>query len=401
MAQSSVEMDEIVILSEHDIGIQGATLSPDGKTILAHGEESGIFLIDSRVPRNNSQVDWLGSSSLLDASFHPGGETALLVGESGVVLRLIISNHSIEEAGGSSDFGDTELKAVSWNGDGSWAYVAGEGGWIWKFRGLDGGGVEAIPLENRGTSDINAISCLRGYNVCIVASSVDGIGIIDQEHELSWIGGYGMPWIDVACSSISSTECVVISSDLTIARIRVNIEDVSKTVVYDNDIVQLQGFEGTMTGIDVQSDGVSLISLVPFGIIEHDLEVFGVDGLEMHSTSRSFHFLDNIDAIEFDTGISAQRIVATWGSGPFEGWLITDFGTIVSFTPASQSDSATMLEIWIGVIILGGMTLMIVSLLTSSSPRLSRWMAIKIGSEEERKSAMREERRRLRKKGRA
>jgi hypothetical protein len=60
-----------------------------------------------------------------------------------------------------------------------------------------------------------------------------------------------------------------------------------------------------------------------------------------------------------------------------------------------------MLEIWIGVIILGGMTLMIVSLLTSSSPRLSRWMAIKIGSEEERKSAMREERRRLRKKGRA
>mgnify|MGYP001963490025 FL=1 len=170
MAQSSVEMDEIVILSEHDIGIQGATLSPDGKTILAHGEESGIFLIDSRVPRNNSQVDWLGSSSLLDASFHPGGETALLVGESGVVLRLIISNHSIEEAGGSSDFGDTELKAVSWNGDGSWAYVAGEGGWIWKFRGLDGGGVEAIPLENRGTSDINAISCLRGYNVCIVVS---------------------------------------------------------------------------------------------------------------------------------------------------------------------------------------------------------------------------------------
>ena len=60
-----------------------------------------------------------------------------------------------------------------------------------------------------------------------------------------------------------------------------------------------------------------------------------------------------------------------------------------------------MLEIWIGIIILGGTTLMIASLLTSSSPSLSRWVTKRIGSEEERKSAIREERRLSRKKGRA
>ncbi len=100
------------------------------------------------------------------------------------MLRFISSNRSIENAGGASNFGSTELNAVSWNGDGSWAYIGGEGGWIWRFRGLEGGGVEAIPLENRGESDINSISCLRGYNICIVSSSVDGIGVINQEHEL-------------------------------------------------------------------------------------------------------------------------------------------------------------------------------------------------------------------------
>ena len=390
VAQSVVTMESVVILDEGDLGIEGATVSPDGKSILAHGSESAIFVIDSETPRNNSKVDFIGSETLMDASFHPSGNTALLVGGEGLVLRFISTNNTIENAGGASTFGSTELKAISWNGDGSWAYIGGEDGWIWRFRSLDEGGVEAIPLENRGESDVNAISCLRGYNICIVSSSVDGIGVINQEHELFWIGGYGNPWVDVTCPSSTTMECVVISSDLTIARIRMDIEDPSKTTIYDNDIVQLQGFEGIMTGIDIQKDGNSLISLAPFGLIEHDL-----------GESKSFHWLDNSDASDFDTSISGQRIVSTWGTGAFDGWIITDSGTIVSFTTVTQSEGGGMLEIWIGIIILGGTTLMIVSLLTSSSPRLSRWITKKIGSEEERKSVIREERLLSRKKGRA
>ena len=390
VADSTVTMESVVILDEFDLGIEGATVSPDGNSILAHGAESAIFILDSYAPENNSKVDFTGDRKLLDASFHPSGNTALLVGEEGLLLRFISTNGSIENVGSASNFGNTELRAVSWNGDGSWAYIGGEGGWIWKFRGLDGGGVEAIPLENRGESDVNAISCIRGYNVCIVSSSVDGIGVINQDHELFWIGGYGHPWIDVTCPSSGSMECVVVSSDLTIARIRMNIEDPSKTTIYDNDIVQLQGFDGIMTGINMQKDGNSLISLAPFGLIEHDLE-----------ESRSFHWLDNNDAVDFDTSISGERIVSTWGTGPFDGWILTDRGTIVSFTMTSPDEGGTMLEIWIGVIILGGTALMIASLLTSSSPRLSRWVTKRIGSEEERKDVIREERRLSRKKRRA
>tara|TARA_B100000902_G_scaffold395822_1_gene455265 strand:+ start:759 stop:1994 length:1236 start_codon:yes stop_codon:yes gene_type:complete len=389
-AQSIVRMENIVILDEADLGIEGAVTSPDGEVILAHGAESSIFAIDSKNPSDNSRVDFSGSETLLDASFHPSGNTALLVGEEGSVLRYISTNSTIENSGSASTFGSTDLKSVSWNADGSWAYVGGEGGWIWRFRGLESGGVEAVPLENRGESDVNAISCLRGYNICIVSSSVDGIGIIDQEHNLFWIGGYGNPWIDVACPSSLVMACVVISSDLTIARIWINTEEPSKTIIFENDIVQLQGFEGVMTGISIQTDGHSLISLAPYGLIEHDLGV-----------SKSFHWLDNSDAMVFDTSISGQRIVSTWGTGEFEGWIITDRGAIVSFTTDTQETSGSMLEIWVGIIILGGTTLTIVSLLTSSSPRLSRWMTKLIGSEEERKSVIREERRVSRKKGRA
>ncbi len=390
MAQSVVILNEIEILDESDIGIEGVSYSPDGGIVIAHGVGSAVFIIDSASPENNTRIEAPGNISLLAASFHPGGKSALLVGEDGEVLRLILSNFSFESSGGSSTFGETQLNAVSWNGDGSWSYIGGEEGWIWRFRGIENGGIEAIPIENRGTSDINAISCLRSSNVCIVSTDFDGIGIIDENHELIWIGGFEHPWVDVECNSISDLECISISSDLTIARITVNAVDASQTEIYDNDFVQLQGFEGSMTGIEPQWGGNNLISMAPFGLIEHD-----------SGMGKSFHWLDNVDAVDFDVGISGERIVGTWGTAPFEGWIVTDRGSIVSFDLSGGGNDGSMLEIWIGVIILGGTTLMLISLLTSSSPKMSRWITKKIGSDEERRSAIKEERRLLRKKGRA
>ena len=120
-----------------------------------------------------------------------------MVGEGGNVLRMTLANSTIEQAGGPSTFGDTLLTSVSWNGDGSWAYIGGEDGWIWRFRGTSDGGIEAIVLENRGDRVISGISCLRGYNICAITSTLGGIGIIDQEHELHWIGGFGLSLIHI------------------------------------------------------------------------------------------------------------------------------------------------------------------------------------------------------------
>ena len=389
-AESTVSLENLVRLEDGDLGLEGATVSPNGGVVVAYGADSAIFLIDSENPENNSRLDPKVDSILYDSSFHPSSRSALIVGEEGVVLRLLLSNNSIERIGGTLEFGNTDLFAVSWNGDGSWAYVGGESGWIWRIRSIGEGELEAIPLEGRGGSDISGISCISGLRVCVISSSVDGIGIIDENHRVSWIGAVGHPWVDVVCPSVSLASCVCVSTDLTIAVVSINNNNASRSMIFDNDIVQLQGVEGKVRGIVHQYEGRSLISVEPFGLIEHDLK-----------ERISFEWVGNSDAVNFSVEVSDERIASTWGNGAFDGWLITKEGTMVSFSIDEGKDESGILGIWIGVVIIGGTSLLIVSLLTSSSPKLSRIMAKWIGSEEERKRAIREERVRIRKRKRA
>tara|TARA_B100000959_G_scaffold273398_1_gene323880 strand:- start:2160 stop:3359 length:1200 start_codon:yes stop_codon:yes gene_type:complete len=383
-AESAVKIGELVKIGGGDVGLEGAVISPDGEIVIAYGADSSIFLIEAPNPENNSKLEWNGSERLLDADFHPGGQTSLIVGELGKVIRFIRAENSVESAGGEMHFGQTELRAISWNDDGSWAYIGGEMGWIWRARWLEGGGMEAHAVEGRGTSDVNGISCVGGTGSCVISTSVDGIGVIDSDHEVHWIGGTGYPWIDVACPGGVENDCVAISSDKNIAIVRVDAFDASAS---DIGIVQLQDLEGRFNGIEMQSDGKSLITMAPFAIIEHDL-----------SPRMSFPWLENADAVNFDPSIAGERIVATWPTDESTGWLLTGPGHIVEFGPADDDGTNGLLGIWIGVVVLGGVTLLVASLVVSSSPSMSRWLAIKIGSEEERFRAERELRRLGRKK---
>ncbi|MDP6662382.1 MAG: WD40 repeat domain-containing protein, partial [Candidatus Thalassarchaeaceae archaeon] len=174
-ADSAVELGEVVRLGEVDLGLEGAAVSPDGEIVITYGADSSIFLIEASHPQSHSKLDWEGSEVLLDADFHPGGQTAFIVGKEGVALRFTREDSAVGSAGGELYFGKTELRSVSWNADGSWAYIGGEMGWIWRARGLEGGGMEVHPIEGRGASDVNAIACLAGMNICVVSTSVDGI----------------------------------------------------------------------------------------------------------------------------------------------------------------------------------------------------------------------------------
>ncbi|MEE3113796.1 MAG: hypothetical protein VX303_02600, partial [Candidatus Thermoplasmatota archaeon] len=330
-------------------------------------------------PQAHSRLPWDGSEALLDADFHPGGQTAFIVGEGGIVLRFTRADSAVGSAGGELYFGQTELRAVSWNSDGSWAYIGGEMGWIWRVRGLEGGGMEVHPIEGRGTSDVNGIACLASTNMCIVSTSVDGIGVIDANHELHWIGGTGYPWIDATCPSKGEDACVAISNDRNIAIVDIDVGDTSAS---DVSIVQLQDVDGQFNGIAGQSDGKSIVFVVPYSMIEHDL------GLRL-----SFPWLENADAVSYDPAIAGERLVATWATSEYTGWALTGPGTIVAFSPVPDDRTGGILGIWMGVVIVGGAIGMILSLIVSSSPRLSRWLTMRVGSEEERKEARREQRR--------
>ena len=378
LAFSVVNLGQIVKLSEEDLGLEGASVSPDGEIAIAFGVEAQLFLIDTSAPANFSEIFWDGENDFMDASFHVGGKTALIVGEDGEILRFSRSSNSVEDAGGDVFFGETDLRSVSWNGDGSWAYVGGEMGWLWRVRGLESGGMEAHLIDGSGSSDVNGIACLQSFNSCVIATSVDGVGIIDADHRVHWIGGTGYPWIDVECPERNGNQCVAISSERDIAVIELNNFDASAS---EFGIVQLPDLDGRFNGIATQSESRTLISMAPFAIIEHDLV-----------PRKSFPWLENSDVVDFSSEISGEIIVSTWGLGETNGWLLTDSGTIVEFGLEDERESPGILGIWIGIVVLGGMVLVVTSLLASSSPTIGRWLTFRIGSEEEKKDAKREQR---------
>ena len=111
--------------------------------------------------------------------------------------------------------------------------------------------------------------------------------------------------------------------------------------------------------------------------------------------------MENYDVSGMDVDLSGERIIFTWSSDGYDGWILTSQGSVISYSAFSEEGSGEIIEIWIGIIILGGTTLFIISMIVSSSPNLRRWLTIKIGSEEEKVRAERELRRKTRKRGRA
>ena len=49
------------------------------------------------------------------------------------MLRYVAEDHSVTTVTGSSQFVNLDMAAIAWNAAGSYAYVAGESGYIWAY----------------------------------------------------------------------------------------------------------------------------------------------------------------------------------------------------------------------------------------------------------------------------
>ena len=151
-AESAVVLDEMDSLSSTDLGLNGATVDPSGRWVLAYGEDSVLKMMNALDPSIQVPMPVMGEVGLTDADYHPGGLTALIVGDDGTVLRYAADDHSVTDAGGSEDFGGEPLTAVAWNQGGSWAYIGSDNGTIWRMRASSDGGAEAQLLALGPTS---------------------------------------------------------------------------------------------------------------------------------------------------------------------------------------------------------------------------------------------------------
>ena len=77
-------------LSNYDIGINGGVVSPNGVSVLIYGEDCYVHLLSTENADDESTdivLENETTNNLNAASWHPGGKSALIVGDSGTVLR--------------------------------------------------------------------------------------------------------------------------------------------------------------------------------------------------------------------------------------------------------------------------------------------------------------------------
>lgn len=349
-ANSAIGLDGFDSLPGDDLGLAGAELSPSKELVIAFGQDSNVIVFSASDPSDYIETPSIGNSSLNDASFHPSGNSALIVGDNGTVLRYSDLDKSLTDAG-VKNLSGSDLLSVSWSLSGSWAYIGSSEGEIWRVRASGDGGAETHLLEGlSGQSPVTSIDCISDGIVCVASTSLNGIAIIQRDHSLNWIGGSSTPWSDLECLD-SSNSCVAISSNI-LGTIRVNTSNPEKTTITGVEII---GLEGVFSTLADHSENRFLISMVPFGIVEHDLE-----------KNATFPWLENSDVVSENVRLSGERVVSTWPMNENTGWILTDRGNLASFYTedgvVDNSIISSILSLAVVLAILGLMATLMMSL---------------------------------------
>ena len=314
-ASSAVRLDNFESLPGSDLGLSGAELSPSRELVIAFGQDSNVIAFSSSDPEDYIEMPSIGNNSLNDASFHPSGNSALIVGDNGTILRYSDFDKSLTDAG-AVNLSGSDLLSVSWSASGSWAYVGSSKGEIWRIRASGDGGSETHLLEGlAGQSPVTSIDCISEEIICVASTSFNGIAIIERDHSLNWIGGSSTSWNDLSCLD-SGSSCVAVSADI-LGTVRVNTSSPEKSTISG---VEILGVEGFFSSISYHSGNRFLISMAPFGILEHDLE-----------NNATFPWLENSDVVVENVQFSGERIVSTWSLDENFGWILTDRGNLASF----------------------------------------------------------------------
>jgi hypothetical protein len=375
LADSAVELGDGFSLSDSDLGLDGVAVDDDGETAIVYGANSYLRVLDANDPTEQIDLVWPGAQQLLDADFHPSGQTAFIVGEDGLVLRYAKQDHSVEKAAAESLLMFSDLTAVSWNTGGSWAYVGSVNGEIWRLRADSEGGAEIHELVGIGQGPIAAIDCHPTIMMCVVAASIEGIGIIDRDHAFTWVGGNSYPWTGVECPTGDSEYCVAVADNKAIALIELDPNDLSKSIPQVSTLPDINAY---FIGINHQESDRTIIATTPANLIEHDI-----------SKNASYPWLEYTDIN--DINLTNGRIVGTWATGDDSGWIVTNRGYIVSYAPPTKG-SASILNLWVVIAIPIATGLVVLSLVYASSPKLQYWWEV----DEAKKNLVAEKRKRTR-----
>ena len=356
---SRVELEHQGTLSDTDLGITVGAISPSGEDVLIGGLNGYARLLSaSQADDRSMDVELVTgrNSTINDIAWHPRGNTALLVGDDGLAMRYDTYDHSVTYVNGTFTVLGKALTSVVWRPGGDFAYVASATGDVWKFA--EHTGFEL--LEDLRTSRVTDVSCHRNYNVCAVATVDDGIAIIDEGHAVGWLAeSAAQTWIGIDCASPVLNECVGFASGLTSSVVRINTLDARQSTVQTPVRIDLP--LGEYVSVSRGHDGTSLVHLAPLGVVRN-----------MPMSGDSFTVLVPEDAAQWDEIIAGRGLSVIWETGLHRGFIITDFGNVVEFSPAVEEVEMNIID----VLVLGAVSIsvpgVILGLIYMNSPWMQR-----------------------------
>jgi WD40 repeat protein len=359
---SLIELQLIDTLSSTDLGILAGEVSPDGILVLLVGKDGYVYRISAPNPEDRSKDIEINTGrivDLTDVTWHPRGETALLVGDFGVALRYSIENHAITTVNGTGSLLGLDMTAVDWRPAGDYAYLGASDGSVWKFS--EGSGMVAI--EQTRSSEITDIACHRNQNICVVATLTDGLAVLSSNHEMTYLPGTAaQTWVGVDCAEPTLNECVGFASGMRMKAIRIDTIDASKSTTEET--YGLDTLEGDFTGVSRGYDGSTIVHLSPFATIRQQPLI-----------SQAFSQITTDDALEWDAVIAGRSIEMVWETEEKRGFMVTSFGNIISFVPIGEVVEMDLMSIVVMAAVTVSVPGVVIGLIYMNSPYLqSKYM---------------------------
>jgi hypothetical protein len=345
-------------LTDSDAGITGAETSPNGESLLIVGLDGFAHLISAKNAGDRSLDIELNSgrqNNFNDVAWHPRGEAALIAGDLGTAMRYEKIDHGITVVNGTGAILGRNMTAVDWRSAGDYSYFGAEDGSLWRFS--EGTGFMLVDSVN---SEITGISCHKSYDICVVSTLADGLGVIGQTHNISWLSGTKTDtWIDVDCPDSQLKECIAYGSGLRLMPILLNTIDHSNSDT--GEMVQYPSLNGDFISTSPGYASSSLIHVAPFATVRYD-------ALENSAKVQ----ISSDQMLEWDSVIAGRQIAHVWETGFNDGYIMTTSGNIISFEPKLIEIDNTMLTTIILVAVSVSVPGVILGLIYMNSPFLQK-----------------------------
>jgi len=357
---STITLKTLIPVSENDLGINSAELSPNGENVLLVGNSGYAHLISASDPGARSkdvQIQTSRSTELNDLSWHPQGKTALIIGEGGTAIRYKSSNHAIETMEHSGDVAGVDLTTIQWRRSGDVAYVGTADGELYRYNAGDG----FVLIDDVASSEISDIACHASHSICLVTSYSDGIAVIDQDHSVTWISETSEnAWVAAICPDAQSNDCTAAASGVRVELITLNPSDPSKSKPVGTQVVE--GIEGETIGICQGHGTSSIMMLTPFSMLRYK-----------QLSDDSYALIMHDDAQNDIPEQSGETLVIAWEEKSREGFYITSEGGVGSFSPLVQEAEMDLVSLAIMVAVIIAVPGVLLGLTYMNSKTLQNW----------------------------